>query len=328
MAASSPDILPFLSFPTELRLKIYGYYLRQSIIRIPGPTIPNTLSLLSTCRIVSEEASPQVLSTVTFSIWSTKDLIHFFGSLTKEQLGSLRHVAVWGSTFGLCTHYPDDMTAQGLPFIHVFNYFPGLRLDTITIRDGYHGPLVEELGWGDLAAFRELEQLILHGHGWRELRYLSPNKAFLNKNASNQPKDWDDVAKKRDGEESGASVRILVGKRLVPYTPVGGHQPVGSFWGRPTPWTPPSWECVDEEIPWREEDFHEFTHDRVIPPSTDSANNEQRPVVVIVRRGDGTDIAAGTDAVGSSVRTLLERVEWKEMKEKGVLRGWTWTRNT
>ncbi|TFK71877.1 hypothetical protein BDN72DRAFT_837009 [Pluteus cervinus] len=100
-------MLPFLSFPTELRLKIYGFYLQSTIIRIPGPPVPNTLALLSACRTIHQEASPEIISTATFSLWSTRDLICFLGSLSDDNLRALRHIAV------CVTPYNFEGTAHG-----------------------------------------------------------------------------------------------------------------------------------------------------------------------------------------------------------------------
>ncbi|TFK71897.1 hypothetical protein BDN72DRAFT_837044 [Pluteus cervinus] len=95
--------------------------------------------------------------------------------------------------------------------------FPGLQLDTLSVHDGYHGPLVSGDPRGDSATGQELEDILLISRWWKELRYSRPDRVFLdtwakNRPESARPKEWDEVLKKRDRKNSGASVKILVAR--------------------------------------------------------------------------------------------------------------------
>ncbi|TFK71878.1 hypothetical protein BDN72DRAFT_895267 [Pluteus cervinus] len=309
-------MLPFLHFPTELRLKTYTYYLESAIIRIPGPPLPNTLALLSTCRTIYQEASPQVISTATFSLWSTRNLIHFLGSLSDNDLRALRHIAV------CVTMYYFEGMAHGTSGSHSFadalSYFPGLQLDTLTVYTGYYGHQFDEVY---VSVYSEIEQMIVRGMGWKELRFFSRNMGIINTNLEEQPKERNETLKRRDGEGSGASVSILVAKKLVPYTPFGGWTSCGAIMTKDTTTSPPDWEGVDEDAPWREEDYIGYGHGEFeVVPHT-AATYEQRALAVVARRGNTANHVEESD-IPDDFRQFLEKYSWKEIRDNNLIEGY------
>ncbi|TFK71875.1 hypothetical protein BDN72DRAFT_837004 [Pluteus cervinus] len=342
-----------LSLPVELRLKIYQTYLQEIIIRIPGPQIdPNALALLCASRTIHSEVSPLVPSTITFSVWCTEHLIYFLSSLPEKTLQSLRHIALWATPFGLYEDYPARQSFRTQYSAMALACFPGLQLDTFSVRDGYHGPSVSEDAWGASATGDELEFLLLKSKGWKELRYFSPNVIFLDtwlkqKPGSVQPKDWDEALKKRDGKGSGALVKILVGREARPYhykprrylrnqweyqesLDSGSGQSNSERDGdeveeeeeeAETHVIDPGdvdWEDVDELVPWREEDFVAYL-DEV--QTTDDTENKQ--VVVVARRGKDADIVEDGSGINSEegMKKLLDMFnsDWRQLKRKEIL---------
>ncbi|TFK71901.1 hypothetical protein BDN72DRAFT_837047 [Pluteus cervinus] len=341
IAASGHRPFLFLSFPPELRARIYDIYLNETIVRIPGPALPNTLDLLATCRLIYNEASPGVISRVTFSVWCTEELLYFLSSLPDEKLRALRHVAVWASPVGFYLEYPNRpfFTTHLLP--DVLHYISGLQLDTLVIRDGFHGPGIDEDGWGNKIPYNDVQTLLSKGKGWRELRYYTPCTMILDAAEKEQPKNWSLDLTERDGKGSGAEVRMLVGKELAPYQAEDegseeGEEEVEGIDSntqeqvQANPGSKPkdfnhhinpseiSWEYVDENLPWREEDFTCFSGSDIVPKSVDKPD-QPRPIVVIVRRGRDAHIVQDAEGARDKLQALWKKYTWKEMKEKGIL---------
>ncbi|TFK71903.1 hypothetical protein BDN72DRAFT_855921 [Pluteus cervinus] len=324
--ASTPEgyTFPFLSLAVELRFMVYDIYLEGTIIRIPGP-LPNALDLLPTCRLIYDEASPRVVSKATFSLWCTDDLISFLLSLPDEKLRALRHLAIWASPFGLYSQHPSRgyFTTHLLP--RVLDCFPGLQLDTLVVRDGFHGPGINENHWRSQVPVKEVDRLLLEGNGWRELRYYTSYMVILDVDERGRLETWDEAMTERDGVGSGASVRILVGEEGganygdTTHTTAVGPGAIDSGGEEGEGISDIAWDQVDETVPWREENFTCHTPDDAVVSRFPMF--ERRPVVIVVKRGQDADISGGLFQMPQLIREILQKFTWKEMKKKDRMLG-------
>ena len=98
--------------------------------------------------------------------------------------------------------------------------FPGLQLDCLTVWDAYHGPGVQEDGWGDGATWDELGGLIGEGKGWRELVYRSRSDRWVGGGMDDvvaggegdgkveQPMGWGERLRERDDGGGGGGCEV------------------------------------------------------------------------------------------------------------------------
>jgi hypothetical protein len=108
---------------------------------------------------------------------------------------------------------------------------PGLKLDTLTVvGTGAQRPL---------EAFYNLDTMIRHSDGWKELHYLSDNSEHLDYKINGtddslwdpkpqysprpQPSDWQNTVEQRDGQASHPSVAIY---QATPVVAPGAAMPV------------------------------------------------------------------------------------------------------
>jgi hypothetical protein len=171
------------------------------------------LALLRTCRRMRDEIGVSWLHQVLFNFSDPRPLLDKLSAIRLAVREQIRHVSVSGRHLTIVCDANDDApygTANALKLL------PGLQLDTLTVvGTGARRPL---------AAFYNLDKLIRHSDGWRELHYLSDNLEPLAYKVDGtydspwdprpeysprpQPSDWQKTVEQRDGQASQPSVVI------------------------------------------------------------------------------------------------------------------------
>lgn len=166
---------------------------------------------LLTCSLVHAEASKAFAwpSRVLFDFSSTSQLITCLSNATPDQLRSIRSIRVNAAPTSVYPSVAAESAPAGMPdFRHVAPRFPGLRLDVLEIHPDRERPY---------DTYAELDRLIKHGRGWKELRYELPATCFIwchsmqGETAKGQkiPVLWDRAMKNRD---SGGGVTLWEGE--------------------------------------------------------------------------------------------------------------------
>ncbi|KAF2180165.1 hypothetical protein K469DRAFT_715783 [Zopfia rhizophila CBS 207.26] len=313
-----PRLRSFLSLAAEIRLQIYEYYLPHVYVRIDssGYHLP---ALLLTCRTVYEEAFPLMASNVVFSFFSTGYFIDFFSAISQETTKKIRHVFVHGTPFHI-SDPGEKGRRHSYDIRDAIEYFPGLQLETLSIRDPYHGPNIDECDCSSLRTYYNLEYFAAHGRGWRELRVYLTSTACFNVehphfDAQPQPADWDAMMKWRDGKDGGAKVQIYVARYMLHYPNPHENTPRGKLARaeasqRERPWQV-EWPDMDEKIFWSNRFTRRYRRSR---------KPQKRPTMVIMRRDKDADIVQDIAPMGQSIRTHLEHHTWQQMMELGIFR--------
>ncbi|KAH8915923.1 hypothetical protein BT69DRAFT_1356139 [Atractiella rhizophila] len=171
-----------------------------------------------TCRRFHAETSPPLLPNTHLHFKSTERMVDCLSKFTSDQIRAIRSLRVKAFPFPLYAS-PDAFGYKTNDLSDVLSLFPGLQLNQLIVEDCFHDPDVND-GWGDGGTFMELRSL-LRFDGWRELQFLSPTSEFIinsiesrrHTNAANVEellREWKREMKNRDGEESGADVRLFV----------------------------------------------------------------------------------------------------------------------
>ncbi|KAI9703260.1 MAG: hypothetical protein M1836_007826 [Candelina mexicana] len=281
-----------LGMPVELRLMIYERLFRSLTVRhgFEVSSVKHS-SILSTCRLIHQEAKPLLTPNISFHFRSTERMVDHLMILTPEQIQSIRYIRVKAFPFPL---YPntdfDCYTTYGFPY--TLSMFPGLQLDYLAVEDCYHDGL-DKGGFVDGGTYCDIDTLIL-SDGWKELHYTTPTTEFLTwdggyegERPPSQPAGWNADMQDRDGKGSGASVVMYVS--LEPG--------VAGATSHPT----------SREIY------------AAAPQNSDSSPNIEREVLVVARRGRNAVYVQDGSMLDPPIQNLLRQMTWQEIKQKGLL---------
>jgi hypothetical protein len=216
-----------MNLPQEVRDEIYANVFRSTQFtykfadqfepeghRVECSARETGLALLRTCRRVRDEIGVSWLHQVLFNFSDPRTLLDKLSAIPLALREQVRHVSVSGRHLTIVCDASDDA-----PYgtAHVLKLLPGLQLDTLTVvGTGARRPL---------AAFHNLDKLIRHSDGWKELHYLSDNLEPLAYKVDEadrdspwdprpeysprpQPSDWQKTVEQRDGQASRPSVVV------------------------------------------------------------------------------------------------------------------------
>lgn len=179
--------------------------------RIPRKPVSDNLAILRSCRLVKEEIGDSWINQLLWIFQTTVGMLDTLITFPPEILSKLRHMHVFGDTVEICEDHQHRVYYR---LASLFRFFPGLRLDTLTV-----------LSLRSSRANHEtLDSLVSEGCGWKQLRYISNDSEMLTftrkpypRNASqeekklqgkSQPAHWQSVLEDRDGALSRPSVAI------------------------------------------------------------------------------------------------------------------------
>ncbi|KAF2793867.1 hypothetical protein K505DRAFT_349645 [Melanomma pulvis-pyrius CBS 109.77] len=286
----------FLSLPRELRVLIYeelfsSYTVRHGL----GKRSSDNTAILRACHQIHEEAWRFLYLNAEFQFRGTEAMLDMLMSVDQSIVTRIRYIRVKGFPFPLYgsrqSHYPIFY------FNNALSLLPGLHLQRLVVEDSFHAfGLVDS--WRDVVTYFDIEAL-LKSDAWKELLYITPNTDFITSGYDHrcervaQPENWDALLKERDGEESGADVRMFISPT------------VGIYDGS---------QDESEPQPWSAKPGHEvLKNHRVAGPDQDLKGI----VMIHARRGKNANY----------VQTgLSEKRTWKELKEsEDVLKREDWT---
>ncbi|VBB76780.1 Putative protein of unknown function [Podospora comata] len=211
--------------PFEVRDAIYSSLFSSTILSF-ATSVPtddarlnklqaplHSTALLRTCRRANAEISKSWLSHVLFYFDDPMSLLDKLAPIPLEELSLIRYIFVRGDPL-LLTYPPKIQVHHNL--VGVLKLLPRLQLRQLTV-----------LGSGsDKFQYRMLDELIKHGNGWQELRFISHDSGMLGYayycldptlcdryQRRPQPEHWQRVMEERDGVNSYPSVSIYRGKR-------------------------------------------------------------------------------------------------------------------
>lgn len=243
---------PLFRLPTEIRECIYEFLFSSFTIRhgfkhakTPSSSeeSSNRIALLLTCRQIHSEAWRHLPLNCTFHFRGTENLLDTLLSCDQSVITRIRHLRMRAFPFPLFAsgrpdYYPTYYAANA------FSLLPGLSLDTLIVEDCWHGFGMGD-GWRDLTTYFDIESLLM-SHAWKELTYITVCPDFLTSGYDHrrkrvaQPESWDALIKERDGEDSGAEVRMMIipfkqeiatgdlrtedGRIMQPWSALPGHE--------------------------------------------------------------------------------------------------------
>lgn len=207
-------------------------------------------------------------------------------------------------------------------FDQVLALFPDLQLDTLTLIDAFHGPLVSDCQAlsRHAATYGEVQSLVEQGCGWRKLLYRSESAVWIQRAQSKyrgnaksahihktvtqaqQHGNWDRLIKQRDGPDSGAGVRVWV--------------KAADIWAE----LPPGHEKLDigrDMLPW-------YNGNDELAKSMYGEGDASPKVEIQITRGRNADIldkGAPLTEHSKALHAWWGRMSWKEMKESRYLGG-------
>jgi hypothetical protein len=150
---------------------------------------------------------------VLFDFSDPRTLLDKLSDIPLTLREQIRHVCVSGRKLTIVCDESDDAPYNTS---HALKLLPGLNLDTLTVvGTGARRPL---------AAFHNLDKLIRHSDGWKELHYLADDLEPLAYKVDGtddspwdpqpeysprpQPSDWQNTIEQRDGQASRPSVVV------------------------------------------------------------------------------------------------------------------------
>jgi hypothetical protein len=87
---------------------------------------------------------------------NTEHFVDYLSSIPFSALTETRHVNIRAYPFPICLPGGEHSIRTTFGFSSLPYFFPGLRLDPLTVQDGFHGADVEEDGWGHNATYGEV----------------------------------------------------------------------------------------------------------------------------------------------------------------------------
>lgn len=278
----------FQWLPTEIRLEIYSQLFRSTrlsfgerhtrsaekrVLACLRPAL-NSLSLLRVCHRVTDEIGDSWLGQVLFCFKDPEIMLDKLTTLDSQILSKLRHMRYSGGRLDVKLRarngYP---VGHGYHLVHILKFLPGLCLDRLTV----FGHTIRE------SKCRELDDLIEHSNGWKELHYLSQSFAIIGFPqlyrglysrmqeeflCVPQPWTWNHALVKRDGPT--ASVRMYRSTHAAGY---------GSTVRKPATCQPFVDQVAEpDKTHWVEEDI------ALMAPG-----EKEKQLLVVARRGKGVD---------------------------------------
>jgi hypothetical protein len=215
-----------MHLPQEIRDEIYAnvfcsihfiHAFYDERHRAESSTAEVGLALLRTCQRMRDEIGLSWLHHVLFSFLNLYALLEKLAIIPITLREQIRHVCVHRSRL-IVFHDEENDPESSYNTAGALKMLPGLKLDTLTV-----------IGTGAsshrLEAFYNIESLIRHSDGWKELHYLSDSPESLaykvdvadadspwdpnyEYSPRPQPSDWQNALDQRDGEASHPSVIV------------------------------------------------------------------------------------------------------------------------
>jgi len=296
-----------LTIPIELRQKIFKALFKSTIVSHGFDSISTShTSVLRTSRQLHDEAKPLMAPNISLHFKHTEAMVDCLISLSASEIQNIRHIRLKA--------FPVPLFPKGKPGYYttfsmhdMLPMFPGLKLDRLVVEDCYHDEGVND-GWGDIGTYYTIARLLV-SDGWKELHFTSPTTEFMSSgnNRRNtrvaQPVGWDKLLKGRDGEESGAEVKMylatepnVAGAAEMPqtrmiYDSVPGQIPPGSVMGVKR-------LAYGGYGGYGERDV------------------DAREVLVVAKRGRNASYVQDGSALHEDIKDLMSTMSWLEIKEK------------
>jgi hypothetical protein len=300
----------------------------ESHIKRPEPPDTNDVNafaLLHTCKSIYMEVSPLVLRNATIHCNNTEWAVDFLMSLSEQQVRAVRHLEFYATPFKLelpkSTSNPHDdhhsTSDIQLRYINAMRLFKGLELETLTIKtdtdDIFRWPTFAIDRFREMKAYLEVYNSVWRGKGFRELRYIYPRAKFLSphiwqcdwdENISCEPECWDRIIKERDGPNSGAEVKIWIANE-------GGEEVDLLDPARREQWVP--------GIDYRSRNYRLVRKSRPVYFQYETCYEDERKVMVVVRRGRNADVRENGEHLDPRIETLFKDKTWAEIVRSRLL---------
>lgn len=168
---------------------------------------PNSLAILLTCRQIYEEAEGLWIYRVLFNFESAEAILDKLSPLSSSTISKIRYVRVACPTLLLQPLGDEEDVYYRL--VWALKLLPGLRLDRLTVLMLY----------SHQEAYENINGLVKHGNGWRELYFLAGNSEMLGFSRIEvyaappyqrqpQPYTWNKMLLERDEGDPGGSVTV------------------------------------------------------------------------------------------------------------------------
>lgn len=333
MSIESPGAIEtsrLLLLPRELRDEIWVYFFDSTRLsfglrytprhgeRFIRPA-PHSLALLQVCRRIHAETREIWAQRVLFNFEDPQTMLNKLSEMPDSTVSKIRHLRLVGSPMMRYLKGFDDLMYRQ---DSVFHLVPTLRLDCLTIV-AIAPPA---------SAYDAITNLISRSNGWKELRFItlssrmlgfSPSRCLGARDTGNirrqpQPKSWNKELSSRDGEDSGALVKV--------YRTLEEDDPESVFCH--------SRRETFEQNPAENELEHFGLVDDV---ETTKGAGARKAIMVVVKRGNGANIAQRSLGFGKerdmkfrfskrSWRTRKKVIMWmpldKEKDDDDVGNGW------
>jgi hypothetical protein len=286
-----------LTIPVELREIIFKQLFGSITVRHGfGSTSSTHTSILRTCRQLHSEAKPLMAPNISLNFKNTEAMVDCLTTLSAVDIQNIRNIRLKGFPVPL---YAKKGAGYYMTYAMSFTLpmFPGLKLDCLTVEDCFHDEGVNG-GWGDCGTYFDIESL-LKSDGWKELHFISPATEFMSsQNDHNnarvaQPAGWNELLKSRDGEHSGAGVKMYF---------ANGPKVAGLA---EMPQTRTPWDAVPGQLP-----------PGALMADMGSLDADAREILVVAKRGkDASYVQDGSD-LDEDIKSLLSSMSWAEIKEK------------
>ena len=215
-----PHASKLLELPRELRDEIFVIFFASTRLtfglrhasghgeRVIKPA-PYSLGLVRACQQLNAETRDIWISHVLFNFEDPKTMLNKLSELPDSTVSKIRHMRLTGFPMMRYLKGFDDLMYR---HDSVFQLLPALRLECLTIVAV--PPAAPE--------YDAITNLIHRGSGWKELRYITRSSRMLGFSPSRshgsretgdicrqpQPRSWNKILQKRDGEGSGTSVHV------------------------------------------------------------------------------------------------------------------------
>jgi hypothetical protein len=282
--------------------------------RVKSSARETGLALLRTCRRVRDEIGVSWLHQVLFNFLDPYTLLDKLADIPITLRKQIRHVCVSGSELTIAY---DEGYNTSCKTAHVLKMLPGLELNTLTvIGTGVSRPS---------ESFHNLDRLICHSDGWRELHYLSDNPeplaykldvtvdspwdAKADYSPRPQPSDWQNTLEQRDGQASHPSVVAYQATTFIPAP------------GAIVPLLHPCMQEIFTQAATKEHVQKPFTQDAKYFVELEEATpiapeTLESLMLVVVKRGVGVDYAEKEGSPFLSfgdIRKFSPGMTWKEI---------------